>query len=59
MAIPAYLWLKDEGRLEIVALKHTLHIPTDNKTGRLTGTGVIAVPVTRASLSFCLTDRFI
>ncbi|KOY60220.1 hypothetical protein AM629_20575 [Photorhabdus heterorhabditis] len=51
MAIPAYLWLKDdggadikgsvdvqnsEGSIEIVALEHALHIPTDNSTGKLT-----------------------
>ncbi len=55
MAIPAYLWLKDdggtdikgsvdvqnrEGSIEIVALEHALHIPTDNNTGELTGTRV-------------------
>ncbi|WP_445493463.1 Hcp family type VI secretion system effector [Photorhabdus sp. SF281] len=57
MAIPAYLWLKDdggadikgsvdvqdrEGSIEIVALEHALHIPTDNNTGKLTGTRVHA-----------------
>ncbi|QXF34642.1 Hcp family T6SS protein CtsH1 [Photorhabdus luminescens] len=57
MAIPAYLWLKDdggadikgsvdvqgrEGSIEIVALEHMLHIPTDNNTGKLTGTRVHA-----------------
>lgn len=55
MAIPLYLWLKDdggadikgsvdvqqrEGSVEIVALEHQLHIPTDNNTGKLTGTRV-------------------
>ncbi|WP_323840085.1 Hcp family type VI secretion system effector [Photorhabdus africana] len=57
MAIPAYLWLKDdggadikgsvdvqgrEGSIEIVALEHALYIPTDNNTGKLTGTRVHA-----------------
>ncbi len=57
MAIPAYLWLKDdggadikgsvdvhnrEGSIEVVALEHSLHIPTDNNTGKLTGTRVHA-----------------
>ncbi|KER03506.1 type VI secretion system effector, Hcp1 family [Photorhabdus temperata subsp. temperata Meg1] len=55
MAIPAYLWLKDdggadikgsvdvqgrEGSIEIVALEHALHIPTGNSTGKLIGTRV-------------------
>ncbi len=53
MAIPVYLWLKDdggadikgsvdvqdrEGSIEVVAQKHNLYIPTDNNTGKLTGT---------------------
>ena len=60
MAIPAYLWLKDdggadikgsvtvqgrEGSVEITAFKHDLHIPTDGNTGKLTGTRVHA-PIT-------------
>ncbi|RXY23228.1 type VI secretion system tube protein Hcp, partial [Klebsiella pneumoniae] len=55
MAIPVYLWLKDvggaelkgsvdvqdrEGRIEVVAQEHNLYIPTDNNTGRLTGTRI-------------------
>lgn len=55
MAIPAYVWLKDdggadirgsvtvhgrEGSLEIVAFDHEVYIPTDNNTGKLTGTRV-------------------
>lgn len=55
MAIPAYLWLKDdggadikgsvdvqkrEGSIEMVALEHSLYIPTDNNTGKLTGTRI-------------------
>lgn len=51
MAIPAYLWLKDdggadikgsvdvqgrEGSIEVVALDHDVYIPTDNNTGKLT-----------------------
>ncbi|CAM7380524.1 Type VI secretion system effector, Hcp1 family [Klebsiella michiganensis] len=54
MAIPVYLWLKDdggadikgsvdvqdrEGSIEVVAQEHNLYIPTDNNTGKLTGTG--------------------
>lgn len=53
MAIPAYLWLKDdggadikgsvdvnqrEGSIEVIAFGHGLHIPTDNNTGKITGT---------------------
>lgn len=53
MAIPVYLWLKDDGgadikgsvdvqdrdgSIEVVALEHNLYIPTDNNTGKLTGT---------------------
>lgn len=51
MAIPVYLWLKDdggadikgsvdvqdrEGSIEVVAQEHCLYIPTDNNTGKLT-----------------------
>ena len=60
MAIPAYAWFKDdggadikgsvtvqdrEGSVEIVALDHGVHIPTDGNTGKLTGTRVHA-PIT-------------
>ncbi|MDI2091876.1 Hcp family type VI secretion system effector [Commensalibacter oyaizuii] len=53
MAIPLYLWLKDdggadikgsvnvqkrEGSIEVVAFDHSVYIPTDNNTGKLTGT---------------------
>ena len=53
MAIPAYLWLKDdgsavikgcvdvvdrEGSIEVVSFMHGLNIPTDDYTGTLTGT---------------------
>ncbi|EGT0674494.1 Hcp family type VI secretion system effector [Citrobacter braakii] len=53
MAIPAYLFLKDdggadikgsvdvqdrEGSIEILSFDHGLHIPTDSRTGKLTGT---------------------
>ena len=53
MAIPAYLFLKDdggadikgsvdvqdrEGSIEILSFGHSLHIPTDSRTGKLTGT---------------------
>jgi type VI secretion system secreted protein Hcp len=52
MAIPVYLWLKDdggadlkgsvavqdrEGSIEVVAQDHSVYIPTDNNTGKLTG----------------------
>lgn len=55
MAIPVYLWLKDdggadikgsvdvkdrEGSIEVVAQDHNLYIPTDNNTGKLTGTRI-------------------
>lgn len=57
MAIPAYLFLKDdggadikgsvtvqgrEGSIEVVEFEHRLYIPTDNNTGKLTGTRVHA-----------------
>lgn len=53
MAIPAYLWLKDDGgalikgsvdvkdresSIEITSFGHSLSIPTDTGTGKLTGT---------------------
>ena len=55
MAIPVYLWLKDdgnadikgsvnvqdrEGSIEVIAQDHNLYIPTDNNTGKLTGTRI-------------------
>lgn len=55
MAIPAYLWLKDdggadirgsvdvngrEGSIEIIGLAHALEIPTDSNTGEITGTRI-------------------
>lgn len=55
MAIPAYLWIKDdggtdikgsvdvqdrEGSVEILAFGHGLHLPTDSNTGKITGTRV-------------------
>lgn len=55
MAIPAYLWLKDDGgadikgsvdvrdrvgSIEILGFSHGLHLPTDNNTGKITGTRV-------------------
>ncbi|ERK17337.1 putative protein ImpD [Pantoea sp. AS-PWVM4] len=57
MAIPVYLWLKDdgggaikgsveaenrEGSIEVVAMKHQVHIPTDDNTGKVTGTRIHA-----------------
>ncbi|RJT50884.1 Hcp family type VI secretion system effector [Rahnella variigena] len=55
MAIPAYLWLKDDGgalikgsvdvkdrerSIEVTSFGHSLSIPTDNGTGKLTGTRI-------------------
>ncbi|WP_447866881.1 Hcp family type VI secretion system effector [Rahnella bonaserana] len=55
MAIPVYLWLKDdggadikgsvdvkkrEGSIEVIAQDHDLYIPTDSNTGKLTGTRI-------------------
>jgi type VI secretion system secreted protein Hcp len=55
MAIPAYLWLKDdggadikgsvdvenrEGSIEVLSFFHGLSIPTDDHTGKLTGTRI-------------------
>jgi len=60
MAIPAYMWIKDdggadikgsvtvngrEGSVEVVEFEHGVKIPTDNNTGKLTGTRVHA-PIT-------------
>ncbi|WP_313824942.1 Hcp family type VI secretion system effector [Leclercia sp.] len=55
MAIPAYLWLKDDGgalikgsvdiekreySIEVKGFHHNLMIPTDNATGKVTGTRI-------------------
>ncbi len=55
MAIPAYLWLKDdsgelikgssdvinrEESIEIIAFGHGLYIPSDNHSGKITGTRI-------------------
>lgn len=55
MAIPVYLWLKDDGgadikgsvdvkgrenSIEVVAQEHSIYIPVDNNTGKLTGTRI-------------------
>lgn len=55
MAIPAYLWLKDDGgadikgavdvagrehSIEILGFGHGLYLPTDNNTGKITGTRI-------------------
>lgn len=55
MAIPVYLWLKDDGgaeikgsvtvqgrerTIEVLALDHDVSIPTDDNTGKLTGARV-------------------
>ncbi|MGV3347028.1 type VI secretion system tube protein TssD [Enterobacteriaceae bacterium LUAb1] len=52
MAIPAYLWLKKDGgaelkgsvtvkdrvgSIEIKEIEHTIYVPTDNHTGKITG----------------------
>ncbi|KQN64434.1 type VI secretion system tube protein TssD [Erwinia sp. Leaf53] len=57
MAIPSYLWLKDdggadikgsvdvrdrEGSIEILSFTHGLHLPTDGNTGKITGTRIHA-----------------
>lgn len=57
MAIPAYLWLKDDGgadikgsvdvckrqgSIEIIALNHCVSMPTDNNTGKITGNRIHA-----------------
>ena len=59
MAIPAYLWLKDdggadskgavdiqdmEGSIEILSFMHGLSIPTYNHMGKMTGTRVHIAP---------------
>ena len=64
MAIPAYLWLKDdggsdikgavdvqdrEGSIEIMGFGHGLHLPTDNNTGKITGKRVIHLLFLRRS----------
>lgn len=53
MAIPAYLWIKDDGgsiirgsvdvndredSIEVTALSHNLSLPVDAMTGKITGT---------------------
>lgn len=55
MAIPAYVWIKDdggtpikgsvtvqgrEGSVEVLAFGHGVTIPTDANTGKLTGTRI-------------------
>ncbi|OWO79332.1 Hcp family T6SS protein CtsH1 [Photorhabdus luminescens] len=55
MAIPVYLWLKDdggsdikgsvdvtgrEGSIEVTGFNHDVYIPTDDNTGKLTGTRI-------------------
>ncbi|WP_292977234.1 type VI secretion system tube protein TssD [Pantoea sp. UBA4549] len=55
MAIAVYLWLKDdggadikgsvdaqnrEGSIEVIRQEHALYLPTDNNTGKVTGTRV-------------------
>lgn len=55
MATPIYLWLRDDGgnaidgsvdvegrkgSIEVVAQSHSVYIPTDNNTGKLTGTRI-------------------
>ncbi|NWL18284.1 Hcp family type VI secretion system effector [Pseudomonas umsongensis] len=57
MATPIHLWLQDdggaeikgpvtikdrEGTIEILALDHSLYIPTDSSTGKVTGTRIHA-----------------
>jgi len=55
MAIPAYLWLQDDGgalikgsvdvngrehSIEVTSFSHNVNIPTDGNTGKLTGTRI-------------------
>lgn len=55
MAVPAYMWIKDdggadikgsariqgrEGSVEVVEFSHAVEIPTDGNTGKLTGTRI-------------------
>ncbi|HHR6502239.1 TPA: Hcp family type VI secretion system effector [Providencia alcalifaciens] len=55
MAIPSYLWLTDdggakikgavdvqnrEGSIEVIEFVHAINIPTDNNSGKLTGTRI-------------------
>ena len=55
MAIPAYMWLKDDGgtnikgsvdikdrehSIEILGFGHGVYLPTDNNTGKITGTRI-------------------
>ncbi|WP_202305201.1 Hcp family type VI secretion system effector [Dryocola clanedunensis] len=57
MAIPAYLWLKDDGgadikgavdvlgreqSIEVLSFGHGMYLPTDNMTGKITGARVHA-----------------
>lgn len=64
MAIPAYLWLKDnggadirgsvdvrhrEGSIEIFGFGHGLHLPTDSNTGKITGTRIHSALVLKKS----------
>lgn len=57
MAIPAYLWLRDDGgaaikgsvdvhdresSIEVLSFGHGLYLPTDNNTGKITSTRVHA-----------------
>lgn len=57
MANPVHLWLQDdggadikgsstrhgcEGSIELLALDHSVHLPTDNNTGKLTGSRIHA-----------------
>lgn len=57
MAIPAYLWLKDDGgadikgavdvlgreqSIEVLSFGHGMYLPTDNMKGKITGTRVHA-----------------
>ncbi len=59
MAIPAYLWLKDDGgalikgsvdvrhreqSIEITSFSHNLYIPTDGNTGKLTFPLLLLMP---------------
>ncbi|WP_335283776.1 type VI secretion system tube protein Hcp [Enterobacter kobei] len=66
MAIPAYLWLKDDGgalikggvdvqhrecSIEVKGFHHNLMIPTDNATGKITGTRIHSPMLRRVRIS--------
>ncbi|WP_460123162.1 Hcp family type VI secretion system effector [Pseudomonas sp. S2_C03] len=68
MATPIYLWLKDDGgneikgsvdvqdrvgSIEVLAYEHMVYIPTDDNTGKLTGTRIHAPVVLTKYIDAC------